>query len=155
MRDSPWNQSLGAPTRPNPDRNSHHWKNLPMARPADSNPNHRRIRRPVLYPVELRAPVRIVASHRCPPYIGAGRGEGFEPATSCSQSRPLYQAELHDLLNRRRALSGTRPDVKPRFKAGTRPWLANDWVLPANAAQLVGVQHEGIVDRQPISPRAP
>ena len=44
----------------------------------------------MLYPVELRAP-RLELSHRARPFTTARRNlvgvEGFEPPTSCSQSR--------------------------------------------------------------------
>src|SRR5690606_36280444 len=56
---------------------------IPAGAPGRTRTCNHRLRRPVLYPVELRAHSRMIAA-RWSRMVGV---EGFEPPTSCSQSR--------------------------------------------------------------------
>src|SRR5438067_3373914 len=72
-------QQRGSQPRTLPLSYGHHWS-LAFGLPGGTRTHNLRLRRPLLYPVELRAAEQAPARK----LVGA---RGFEPPTSCSQSR--------------------------------------------------------------------
>ena len=101
--------------------------------PGRNRTCNRRLRRPVLYPVELRTPGPELSHRRfetaCSPSrtrIGVVGVEGFEPPTSCSQSRRA---------TRLRYTPPTEPELLPSQSPAARQRDERAAYCPATGAQ--------------------
>lgn len=92
---------------------------------------NRRLRRPMLYPVELQARTPL-AEH------ASGRGRGIRTPDFCVPNATLYQTELYPERARDSLhhwglgmLRSTLPSVKPNIAQGTLPTIPRHRPMPA------------------------